>query len=323
MPLITTLNRLFVLAACVEVVSAWAVFPEKIEPAPQPLTVKIEVDERSMIIVPVSLNGSRPYNFVLDTGCSKSIVDRKLAGELGLPPAGEKSVTGVLASAKLSVVHVKSLSVAGATVEDGEVFSVEHSGNVTGNVRGVLGEDFLRNFDLLIDYRRRMLRLESAAGAMARSAVGEHLPLQTTTTYHAKLTPNRLLIAARIPELSDSSMSLLLDSGTNQLTLFREGLGPGGNQTEPILTANFSRWIASEATARRIHSLNLGHTSISNLIVVALSRGSQPNADGLLPISLFHSVLISHFGRFVILNPSFRKSRGDALAATALAVADD
>ena len=57
------------------------------------------------------------------------------------------------------------------------------------------GEDFLRNFDVLIDYRHRSLRLEAPLGSMAQTAMGEHLPLQLTGIYHGKPTRNRLIIS--------------------------------------------------------------------------------------------------------------------------------
>jgi len=315
MSLIGRSNRLFALVFCLAFAPACKVFPEQIEPTPQTFTIKIKLDERSMIIVPVSVNGAGPYDFVMDTGCAKTIVDRKLASELSLPQVGERTVVGVLASAKLSVVHVDSLSLGGATVSGGELFSADHAANVTSGVRGVLGEDFLRNFDVLIDYRHRVVRLESAPGSMAETAVGEHLLLQLAATNHGKLTHNRLIISGRIQELGDAPMSLLLDSGANQLTLFRDNLGPGENQAEPISAGNLGQWITSSAAARRICSLDLGHSSVSNLVVIALSRRDAVDSDGLLPTSQFHSILISHFGRFVILNPSFPNPSGDALAA--------
>src|SRR5215469_6592386 len=129
---------------------------------------------------PVSINGSGPYDFLLDTGCSRTIVYKKLADQLGLPRVSEGTIAGVLASAKMSVVRVDSLSVAGISAAGAEVFSSDHATTVTSKVRGVLGEDFLQNFDFLIDYRHQSIRLESPLGSMARTAMGEHLPLQIT-----------------------------------------------------------------------------------------------------------------------------------------------
>ncbi len=312
---ISRFNRFFVvlaLAICAHVV---APAQDHTEPSVQIVTAKIRLDDLSMIIVPVSINGSGPYDFLLDTGSSKTIVDRKLSEELGLPPVGESNMVGVLASARMSVVRVNSLSVAGAVVPGGEIFSSDHPATVNGTVRGVLGEDFLQNFDVLIDYRHRSLRLEAPLGSMAQTATGERLPLQLTGIYHGKVTHNRLVISGRMREFGDATMSLLLDSGANQLTLFSDNLGPGAGQAVPITTGNFNRWVASMSATREIRSLNLGSNSVPELTAIALSRRAEADTDGLIPTSLFHAIFISSRGGFVILNPSFPKTSRDGQVA--------
>ena len=312
---------LFTISALASSAAQDPVERDSVEPGRRPVTSRIKLDERSMIIVPVSINGSRPYDFLLDTGCSKSIIDRKLADELHLSRVGEKTTVGVLASARMAIVHVDSLSLAGATVGAGEMFSSDHSPTVNGNVRGVLGEDFLQNFDLLIDYRARSIQLDSPLGSMAQAASGEHLPLQLNGIYHGQPTHNRLLISGRIQELGDAAMSLLLDSGANQLTLFEDNPGSAANQAESISVGSFNQWVASSAATRRIRSLRLGENSVSDLTVITLGRRAEVDSDGLIPTSLFHSILISHRGQFVILNPSFPKpsrSGSETLAASAL-----
>ncbi len=302
-------NRLFVLLAFAAFIPAMAQIPEQTASATNIVTAKIKLDDLSMIIVPVSINGSGPYDFLLDTGCAKTIIDQKLADQLGLPHAGEKTVVGILASARMSVVHVNSLSVAGASVPGGDIFSSDHPATVTSNVRGVLGEDFLRNFDLLIDYRHQTMRIESPLGSMAQTALGEHLPLQLTGILHGQPTHNRLVVSALIPELGDTPMLLLLDSGTNSPTLFRDSLGPGAAHQEPIRAGNFNQWVSSSASTRTVRSLSLGGNSLTNLTLIAISRRAEVDTDGLVPTSLFHSIFISHQGKFVILNPSFPKIR--------------
>jgi predicted aspartyl protease len=315
---ISRINRLFVVltfAICsVAVVAA----QDQTEPSLQIVTAKIKLDDLSMIVVPVSINGSGPYDFMLDTGCSKTIVDRKLAEQLGLPLLGDKNVVGTLASAHMSVVRVNSLSVAGAVVPGGEILSSDHPATVVGKARGVLGEDFLQNFDVLIDYRHQSIRLEAPLGSMAQTATGEHLPLQLTGTYHGKLTHNRLVISGRMQEFGDATMSLLLDSGANQLTVFQDNLGSVVSQAEPIRAGNFNQWVDSSSAIRRVRSLDLGSDSVPDLTAVALARRADVDSDGLIPTSLFHSIFISSHGGFVILNPSFpRTSRDGQLAMTA------
>src|ERR1700759_3553245 len=50
---------------------------------------------RSLMIVPVMLNSSGPYDFVVDTGARRTTIDRPLASELHLARLGPTHVTGV------------------------------------------------------------------------------------------------------------------------------------------------------------------------------------------------------------------------------------
>jgi hypothetical protein len=57
-------------------------------------------------------------------------------------------------------------------------------------IRGVLGEDFLSRFDILFDYKQRMLRFGEPAPA------GERCRFKSMGQYRGMLTTNRLLVRA-------------------------------------------------------------------------------------------------------------------------------
>jgi hypothetical protein len=211
----------------------------------------------------------------------------------------------MMASTRTAVVRVNSISVSGATVGGGEVFSSDAVATVAGKVRGVLGEDFLKNFDVLVDYRHKVIELESATGSLAETAAGEHLPLQLDGVLHGQSTYNRLVVSGSIPELGGTPMTLLLDSGANHMVLFRDKLEAGVGHTEAVQAGSFGSWATSENATRTVRSLNLGRSSVDDLTVVGLSRRAEVDIDGLLPTSLFHSVFICHSERYVVLNPSF------------------
>lgn len=304
MSLTQRFNRFFAILTIAVCIAASAAAQGPTGPGPRIFTVKIKLDDLSMIIVPVSINGSRPYDFMLDTGAAKTMVDRKLAEELALPLVSQKTLVGVMGSTRQSVVAVKSISVAGAMVGGGEIFSAEHPTITTSKVRGVLGEDFLKNFDVLVDYRHLAIELESDTGLLAGTAAGEHLPLQLEGALQEQPALNRLIVSGKIPELGGTPMTLLLDSGTNRVVLFRQNLGAGGSNTE-IRTGTLGSWAVSTTPARTVRSLNLGGLSVPDLTVVGLSRRFDADIDGLLPTSLFHAVLICHRASYIILNPSF------------------
>jgi len=307
MPPTRRFSCLFVLFAFAICAPAMAEGSDQTVPTPQIVTAKIRLDDLSMIIVPVSINGSRPYDFLFDTGSSKTMIDRKLAEELGLPQIGERKIMGVLGSTSMSVVRANSVSVAGATISDLNVSSTEKRMTVS-KVRGVLGQDFLQQFDVLIDYRHLTVQLAPASGTLAQTLTGERLPLHMDQTNPGRSAPNRLIISGHVPELGTEEMSLLLDSGANCFTLFKDNLGLLADRREPANTGDFGSWTKSEVATRTLRVLSLGKKSVPDLTVVTISHPVNTDTDGLVPTSLFKSIFISSRGGFVILNPSFPKT---------------
>lgn len=276
-------------------------------PVTTEVVVRFKIASDYMIVVPVTINGSGPYDFVLDTGSNNTMLDQKLADELALPHGGETTVFRPRSSMSSATVYADSFSIAGATVAGKDLVLVT-SADLRGlprKVRGVLGEDFLQNFDVLIDYIHLVIQLESGLSSMAETLKGEHLPIQLNGRLRGEPILRRLIVAGHIRDLGDKSLSLLLDSGTNNLTLFRENLGVGSKRQTFIDISNVSAANIVTMKTQVIRGLNLGKKEINNLTVVALSRGPESDADGMIPTSLFHSIFISHQGRFVILNPCF------------------
>jgi hypothetical protein len=278
-------------------------------PATTEVTARIKIANDYLIVVPVTINGSGPYDFVLDTGSNNTILDQKLADELALPRGKTTTHFGVKGSMSLPAVYADSLSIAGATV-DGKglfLFSSANLKSLPRKVRGILGEDFLQNFDILIDYRHQIIQLESGLASLAETLAGERLAVQLGGTRQGKPTFGRLILLGRIHELGDNPISLLLDSGVNNLILFRDTLGPGSNRQEEFVDAGtFKPWGITGMETKTVRRLNLGRNEVNDLTVIAVGQ-EELDTDGLIPTSLFHSIFISHQGRFVILNPSLPK----------------
>jgi hypothetical protein len=184
--------------------------------------------------------------------------------------------------------------------------------SLPGKVRGILGEDFLQNFDVLIDYRHQVIQLESGLGPLAQTLAGEHLPVQLIGTRQGKTTFGRLILIGRIPDLGDNPVSLLLDSGVNNLTLFRDTLGPGSNLRGFVDVGAFKSSGITMMQTKIFRRLSLGKNGVDDLTVIAVAGQQAKDVEGLVPTSLFHSIFISHLGRFVILNPSLPREGTEA-----------
>ena len=163
-------------------------------------------------------------------------------------------------------------------------------------MRGVLGEDFLQKFDLLIDYRHQVIRLETGPGSMLEMVRGERLPIQLSGKMGGKPTFGRLIVTGRVGDLGLNSISLLLDSGSRHLTLFREDLGLGSARQIFLDPSKPKSSSVARLETRTVQSLKLGRSEIGNVMVIAIAGKLRQDVDGLMPTSLFRSIFISHQG---------------------------
>jgi aspartyl protease family protein len=117
---------------------------------------------RGVWIAHVSVNGTRPARFLVDTGASVTLVSPALAKTLGLAidgatPATElQTVAGNTAGAAAVLASVKL-----GAAEARDVPAVIHAPGL--DVDGILGNSFLGRFIVTLDSDRRLLRLRALA----------------------------------------------------------------------------------------------------------------------------------------------------------------
>lgn len=251
-----------------------------------------------MIVVQAMVDGVGPFDFLVDTGSTHTVIDPALARQLQAPILGEASLTTVsdvrmdrLARLKEIRVGNSALSELGAVVDPMDRVKLK-----APRVRGVLGEDFLSQFDLLLDYKKREIRFDQGAPR------GERCRFQTMGHYRGQTTTNRLLIEVEFADVRDGKVQLQLDTGAKMPELF-----PGGPHAFPVQPWAGSMGFSSgpNGTSVRSHTtIRIGSTELTGLDVIRSSRGVAFDAAGLLPASLFDRVYISHTGGFVVLNPA-------------------
>ena len=271
-------------------------------------SVPIRLIKRHQMIVDVSVNHSGPYRFLLDTGTQITLVDPSLADELKLSTWGTADVASVGVHASASFAQLDQLDVGSHSVTNQKVLVYDLQNlQATGlNIRGVIGEDFLAHFDMLIDNAHRLLCLDDSA-AMRGEVKGSHIPLLIPTQKDGSLLPESLIVLAR---LSDGMrpVRLKLDSGSNvpflyntseymALGLFRGASLHGGG-------ANGSQ---RTFMALPPQNMKIGSVEISKVPFITLA-GAQKDSrasdfDGLLTMGLFRRVFICHTDHFAILDP--------------------
>jgi predicted aspartyl protease len=182
------------------------------------------LSSNSLIIVPVSINGNSPLNFLIDTGVKSNLLFSKAIGaELGLQY-----------TRKIKLMGVDGISVVQASVSPANTLDLGEVEGVFQNIL-VLDEDFLEMESLIgvpvygiIGYeffKRNSVKIDYDAGLMYfyRANVGKRKPL----FYHQldlSIEEEKPYIKAKILQKDGSELlaKLLIDTGANHAILLNK-----------------------------------------------------------------------------------------------------
>ncbi len=125
-------------------------------------SVPLHLINSHQMIAAVSVSQTGPYNFLLDTGTQITMIDPSLAVELHLKTQSRAEVVGVGFRSAASLAELDSMEAGSQAV--GKLLVVvkalEHLQPSGLPIRGILGEDFLARFDVLIDNAHHLLCLD-------------------------------------------------------------------------------------------------------------------------------------------------------------------
>lgn len=206
----------------------------------------------STVLLPVSVNGSMPGWFILDSGGNSCIIAKPFASRLGLHPADGGQATG---AGKGTVPYDRyqeavRFSVAGLPLEcpQRHVIGLDFSNQpavIGTSIDGVLGTDFFSTYVLEIDYSRRIVRAFDSIG-FSHTGTGARIPL-TVNENRLPLIDALLTVNGK----ETTSRRLLIDTGSQDavdddwvlrsanLKTAMGGIGTG--QPFEVRTGRFSR----------------------------------------------------------------------------------
>jgi predicted aspartyl protease len=243
-------------------------------------------------IVAVSVNGSGPHDFVLDTGASCTVVDARLGRSLGLASLGEtrlKTAIGTRAADRvrletLSIGSVHARNLLALTTDLDEIQSVDR------RVVGVLGYDFLSKHTFLLDYGAKTVTWD--AGERAQGV---------PVSYDDSSRGIRLKLGA---------LRLVLDTAATTLVLLQTKGAPLGLDVR-IDGRSLSRISAVDGfrlvRTGSVRELAAGARTLRDVPLVLVSRAGatgEIEEDGLLPARLFQRIYVDPKNRYVIFDPT-------------------
>ncbi len=144
----------------------------------EPPTKSVTVNATGFVVVDVKLNGKGPYNFLVDTGATKTGVAKHVGQALGLHALHQKrkALSGFFAGATMTLSKVDSIQVGKAKSTDVEVGMQDLqplSSGIGIALDGILGYTFMKDYRVTINYPEQTLSLEREKMPEINSSAGE------------------------------------------------------------------------------------------------------------------------------------------------------
>jgi hypothetical protein len=261
-------------------------------------------------VIPVKINQAGPFDIIVDNSTQVTVVDPLLASELHLKPQGTVGLLTVASYVQASLTVLDTLEAASHVVEKPAVV-VQDLGQIQAadpRIRGVLGENFLAHFDLLIDYPHKLLCLDET-GVMRESVRGERIWLVAPEHPETEVPfTDRLVISVHLSGTGTRQILLKLDSGSDGLVLYA-----GGDEAKRGILKQATLQGGGVSKAQRAFAvlppqdMRIGNHILRNISFVTpvsvAKNVPQRDEDGLLPTVLFQRVFISGRDHFVVFNP--------------------
>jgi hypothetical protein len=278
------------------------VVPASFADVPGPAVVPFHFVRGFAVVVPVTVNGSGPYDFMLDTGSTVTAVDRELARQLALDVREQGTVTTLVQHLPVSLAVAGRISVGPITEHSVEIMIRDLNGlrRIDPAIRGVLGQNALDHADFLLDYRHKLLEFDTD-GELERSLAGRHVPLRREVLQDNPHFGN-LAVQASIATDGLRRMDFLLDSGSASLVLFGgvENMG-----TEQSLVRDTT---GREQIAELHHAQLLIDGKSKDVATQTVTfQAAGPRIGGLLPTGIFNRIYISNRGGFAMFEPKQKK----------------
>jgi len=264
----------------------------------------------ALLIVPVKINKAGPVDFMVDTGSQLNVIDPALAAKLSVKSQAMVGLVATETVFRASVVVLDSLETGSLSVAK-PLAAVQDLGPIHAadpRIQGVLGENFLAHFNVLIDYPHRLLCLDDA-NRMQSELRGERIPL-VVSEHAGNDVPfsERLVVSVHLSDTGTLPILLQVDSGSDGPILYA-----GRKELEEPLLKRAKLQGPDVGNARRDFAvlppqdMRLGSRIVRKVPFVTPVSDAQKvpdrEEDGILATMLFQRVYLCHSDHFVMFDP--------------------
>ena len=255
-----------------------------VSPAASKVKFRLAGGAQPLMLLPVSVNGEGPFEFVLDTGAGTSLLTPELADRLKIERTGAKQghTAGGPVNALLATADSFALGEIRRDDVDVAIMDLSHIGRAVGpRLEGDLGYNFLKHFRLTIDFRvleltledpRRLERFSPPARAEVAIRLGQ---------------PSKPLVLIPVFVGGQGPFQFAVDTGTSTSSISPElarDLNLRSTPVGPVTTGGAHLAL----NAARVESLRVGGAEMRDVDVIVgdfltmLSQAAGAKLDGII-----------------------------------------
>lgn len=238
--------------------------PTDLPESSEPLTPQIQefdIDRSTRMTVPVRINDSKPYPFVVDTGSERTVIANDLAKMLALEPGPILTLATITGRVAVNSFLIDSLM---TTVID--IGGIEAPGLDRGNMGayGLLGIDSLEDRKVLLDFKNQKMEVLDSPLKRGRSKLENGMIVVTATR-----KAGRMILSSA--EINGHKIDVIIDTGA-QMTMgsaaLRAALGPRSRRYDYVpVTLRSVAGVDLAGEFTQIREIKIGGFSISDLPV--------------------------------------------------------
>ncbi|MEW6733965.1 MAG: aspartyl protease family protein [Acidobacteriota bacterium] len=239
--------------------------------------------QQPLILLPTFVNKKGPYQFILDTGAGTSLLAPQLAENLGVAITETKEGTGAGGKLKVSLGNVESLAIGDAELNNVQVAITDDINRIAtaigAKVDGDIGYNYLKFFQLTIDYQTHILRL-TADPVKQSSSVRREIKFKL-----AKIGKPLIVVAATVNGKGPYQFAVDTGASTTVISLeLAESLALQSQAMPAMIGAGGT----VQTSVSAIESLTIGDIEVNHLTVMIsdflsmLSQAIATKIDGIV-----------------------------------------
>jgi hypothetical protein len=212
---------------------------------------------RTRMTVPVTVNGTGPYRFVVDSGADTSVIGLRIAAALKLPAGSRVMLNGITDSSYVDRVLVDQINL-GPTSVTGLQLPVLKERDIGAD--GMIGLDALVQQRLVLDFEKRTIAVDDALRPLPRTRD------DTEIVVTARLKKGQLILTQvkagqiQLDAVVDTGSEITIGNSALRSKLNKRYLG----KAEKVMVTGVTG-VATELELVRIPELRLGSVMLRNV----------------------------------------------------------